>query len=82
MIPPEFRSWGAVPATHFIDPMMRFLGHDYYVGYLSAAEAHGAAVVLVEGERTNLKLTAPEDRIVAAALVEWLERPAGAPDPA
>lgn len=43
MIPPEFRTWGAVPATHFIDPMMRFLGHDYYVGYLSAAEMHGAA---------------------------------------
>jgi predicted transcriptional regulator of viral defense system len=43
IIPPEFRSWGAVPATHFIDPMMRFLGHDYYVGYLSAAEIHGAA---------------------------------------
>lgn len=43
LIPPEFRSWGAVPAAHFIDPMMRFLGHDYYVGYLSAAEAHGAA---------------------------------------
>lgn len=43
IIPPEFRSWGAVPASHFIDPMMRFLGHDYYVGYLSAAEVHGAA---------------------------------------
>lgn len=43
LIPPEFRSWGAVPAGHFIDPMMRFLGHDYYVGHLSAAEVHGAA---------------------------------------
>lgn len=43
LIPPEFRSWGAVPASHFIDPMMRFLTHDYYVGYLSAAEVHGAA---------------------------------------
>lgn len=43
LIPPEFRSWGAVPASHFIDPMMRFLGHDYYVGYLSAAEVHGPA---------------------------------------
>jgi predicted transcriptional regulator of viral defense system len=42
-IPPEFRSWGAVPASHFIDPMMHFLGHDYYVAYLSAAEVHGAA---------------------------------------
>lgn len=42
-IPPEFRSWGVVPASHFIDPMMRFLGHPYYVAYLSAAEVHGAA---------------------------------------
>ncbi len=42
-IPPEFRSWRAVPASHFIDPMMHFLGHDYYVAYLSAAEVHGAA---------------------------------------
>lgn len=43
LIPPEFRTWGAVPATHFIDALMRYLGHDYYVGFLSAAEVHGAA---------------------------------------
>ncbi len=42
-IPPEFRSWGAVPAAHFVDPMMRHLGHDYYVCLLSAAEVHGFA---------------------------------------
>ncbi|MGH9190440.1 MAG: type IV toxin-antitoxin system AbiEi family antitoxin domain-containing protein [Acidimicrobiales bacterium] len=42
-IPPEYRSWGAVPASHFIDPLMRHLGHDYYVALLSAAEAHGFA---------------------------------------
>ncbi len=42
-IPPEFRSWGTVPAAHFIDPMMRHLGHDYYVCLLSAAEVHGFA---------------------------------------
>ena len=40
-VPPEFRSWGAVPAAHFVDPMMRHLGHDYYVCLLSAAEIHG-----------------------------------------
>ena len=40
-IPPEFRSWGTVPAAHFVDPMMRHLGHDYYVCLLSAAEIHG-----------------------------------------
>lgn len=43
LIPPEFRSWNAVPASHFVDPMMAHLGHPYYVGYLSAAEVHGAA---------------------------------------
>ena len=43
LIPPEFRSWAAVPAMHFVDPMMKHLGHGYYIGYLSAAEIHGAA---------------------------------------
>lgn len=43
LIPPQFRTWGAVPASHFIDDMMRFLGHRYYVGFLSAAEIHDAA---------------------------------------
>lgn len=42
-IPPEYRSWGTVPASHFIDALMKHLGHDYYVGYLSAAEVHGSA---------------------------------------
>ncbi|MCZ2110067.1 MAG: type IV toxin-antitoxin system AbiEi family antitoxin [Dehalococcoidia bacterium] len=42
-IPPEYRTWGAVPATYFIDHLMRFLERDYYVGWLSAAELHGAA---------------------------------------
>ena len=42
-IPPEFRSWGTVPAAWFIDPFMAHLGRGYYVGYLSAAEVHGAA---------------------------------------
>lgn len=42
-IPPEFRKWGVVPAKNFVDPLMRHLGHRYYVGYLSAAEVHGAS---------------------------------------
>lgn len=42
-IPPEYRSWGAIPASHFIDPLMRHLGHEYYVCLLTAAEAHGFA---------------------------------------
>lgn len=42
-IPPEFRSWGAIPALWFIDSLMVHLDRTYYVGYLSAAELHGAA---------------------------------------
>lgn len=42
-IPPEFRTWGVVPAINFVDQMMRHLGHPYYVGLLSAAELHGFA---------------------------------------
>lgn len=41
-IPAEYRSWGAVPAAHFVDPLMAQLKHLYYVGYLSAAEVYGA----------------------------------------
>lgn len=43
MVPPEYRSWGAVPAPWFIDAMMRHLGRDYYVALLSAAAHHGAS---------------------------------------
>lgn len=42
-VPAEFRSWGVVPASYFVDHLMGYLGHPYYVGYLSAAEVHGAA---------------------------------------
>jgi len=42
-IPPQYRTWGAVPAVEFLDPMMRAGGYDYYVALLSAAELHGAA---------------------------------------
>lgn len=43
VVPPEYRSWGAVPAAHFIDALMGHLDHDYYVALLSAAEVHGFA---------------------------------------
>jgi predicted transcriptional regulator of viral defense system len=43
VIPPEYRSWGVVPADWFIDDLMRHLGRHYYVALLSAAAYHGAA---------------------------------------
>jgi predicted transcriptional regulator of viral defense system len=42
-VPPEYRSWGAPPPTRYIDRLMRFLEHPYYVGFLSAAQIHGAS---------------------------------------
>ncbi len=42
-VPPEHRSAGAPPPSHFIDALMNHLGHPYYVGFLSAAAMHGAA---------------------------------------
>jgi predicted transcriptional regulator of viral defense system len=42
-VPPEYRTWKVTPGLNFIDTMMSHLGRDYYVGWLSAAELHGAA---------------------------------------
>jgi len=43
IVPPEHRATGMVPAAHFIDPMMKHLGADYYVAFASAAQWWGAA---------------------------------------
>ena len=40
---PEYGLRGVVPPMEYIDQLMRFLGKDYYVALLSAAELHGAA---------------------------------------
>jgi len=42
-IPPEYMTWGAPPAIDIIDSLMKHLNTDYYVGWLSAAEIHGAS---------------------------------------
>lgn len=43
VVPPEHRAAGVVPATQFIDPMMKHLDVDYYVAFASAAQWWGAA---------------------------------------
>ena len=42
-IPPEYASWGVVPAVDFIAPLMAKLHRQYYVALLSAADLHGAS---------------------------------------
>jgi predicted transcriptional regulator of viral defense system len=43
VVPVEYRSAGAPPPSWFVDDLMEFHGHPYYVGLLSAAALHGAA---------------------------------------
>jgi predicted transcriptional regulator of viral defense system len=43
IIPPEYRSLGALPPEEFIDDLMRYLNLPYYVGLQSAAQYYGAA---------------------------------------
>lgn len=42
-IPPKYRTWDAPPAVEFVDQVMTHLHREYYIGWLSAAEMHGAA---------------------------------------
>jgi predicted transcriptional regulator of viral defense system len=43
LIPPEYRSWGTVPPDWYLEDMMRHMGRDYYVSFLTAAARHGAS---------------------------------------
>ncbi len=43
IIPFEYAATGMLPAEWFIDDLMSYIGHPYYVGLLSAAALHGAA---------------------------------------
>ncbi len=42
VVPPQYASWGAPPASWYVDDLMRHEGCPYYVGLLKAAELHGA----------------------------------------
>ncbi|MGI5187469.1 type IV toxin-antitoxin system AbiEi family antitoxin domain-containing protein [Promicromonospora sp. CA-289599] len=42
-VPPEFRTWGAPPGIEIVAAMMDYADARYYVGWLAAAELHGAA---------------------------------------
>lgn len=43
IVPVEFSIPGSPPADWFIDDLMGYVGHPYYVGILTAAAYHGAA---------------------------------------
>ena len=43
LVPPEYRSWRTIPADWYLEDMMRHMGRDYYVSFLTAAGRHGAS---------------------------------------
>jgi len=43
IVPPEYKSYGSVPAEELIPIMMKHLDAEYYVALLSAAEFYGAS---------------------------------------
>ena len=72
-VPPEYRAAGAPPPAHFIDPLMGFLGHPYYIGFLSAAAMHGAShqAAMVFQVATPALL---RDRVIGSARVQFISR--------
>jgi predicted transcriptional regulator of viral defense system len=42
IIPPEYHHLGSLPPHWIVDPLMKYLNHDYYIGLLSAASLYGA----------------------------------------
>jgi len=43
LVPPEYRSWGTVPADWYVEDMMHHMGRKYYVSFLTAAGLLGAS---------------------------------------
>ena len=72
-VPPQYRRNGAPPVEHFIDPLMNYLGHHYYVGFLTAAAIHGAShqAPMTFQVVTDAVL---RDRRIGAQRVEFIRR--------
>jgi len=41
IVPAEFAHMGSISPLWLIDPLMKYLGHGYYVGLLSSSSIHG-----------------------------------------
>lgn len=68
LVPLEYRSIGSLPATWFIDALMKHLHQQYYVSLLSSAAFHGAAhqqpmVFQVITDKRTRMITAGQVRI-------------------
>jgi predicted transcriptional regulator of viral defense system len=60
IVPIEYQTKGIVPDVFYIDRLMKFLGHDYYVSLLNAAVFYGAAHQ--QPQETSIVTTPPSLR--------------------
>ncbi|MDR1898254.1 MAG: type IV toxin-antitoxin system AbiEi family antitoxin [Prevotellaceae bacterium] len=60
IVPIEYQSKGIVPDVFYVDQLMKFLKHDYYVSLLSAAMFYGAAHQ--QPQETSIVTTPPSLR--------------------
>lgn len=61
------------PQTFRTEILIPAFQQEFSLGFTdeaTVAEAHGTKVYLVEGERSNIKVTTPEDLVVAEALIK------------
>lgn len=79
-VPPQYRESGAPPALHYVDPLMRHLGHPYYVGFLSSARIYGAShqVPMVDQVVTPALL---RNRRIGRSRLQFIRRAAAAQRP-
>ncbi|MBS0654942.1 MAG: type IV toxin-antitoxin system AbiEi family antitoxin [Verrucomicrobia bacterium] len=69
IIPPEYRSLGALPPEEFIDNLMQHLNLPYYVGLQSAAQYYGAAHQKPQSFQVIIPKTRREIRIGKVKIV-------------
>lgn len=88
-IPAEYRPGGSIPATYYIDALMKFRQQPYYVGVLSAASLHGAAhqapqeyqivtsapLPMIRAPRTRIRFLTKQN--IADTPVQQMKTPAG-----
>lgn len=72
-VPLVYRADGGPPPIQYIDDVMKYLGHPYYVGLLSAARIHGAShqVPMVLQVVTTALL---RDRSIGGSRVQFIQR--------
>ncbi|MGZ3745169.1 MAG: type IV toxin-antitoxin system AbiEi family antitoxin domain-containing protein [Pseudobdellovibrionaceae bacterium] len=89
IVPAEYRKTKSLPATFYIDALMKFMKQPYYVGALSAAALHGAAhqspqelqvvtskpIPMIESGATRIRFITKKD--VRTTPVQQLQTPTG-----